>query len=172
MTHAPYPADVPERGFHYLGDEVRRGKQFPREEVEAAIARYFELAKHGTTTGDWNPWADLFTDDAIYVEHSFGVLRGREAIRQWVTTVTHSVPSDLDIVGQWYLIENDVCAVYTPNRRPAPDGGEPYQFIGFSVFIYAGDGMWCYEEDLTNTGEIQRVSGAHANAVRASRQQQ
>ena len=167
MTSRDYEAEIPERGYSFLGTSVRRPGPFPRAEVEAAIARYFELAKHGTTTGDWNPWVDLFTEDAIYVEHSFGVLRGREAIRSWVISVTGAKATILEIEPDWYVIENDLCVIYTPNRRPAPDGGAPYQFIGLSVFCYAGDGQWCYEEDVTNPGEIQRVYGAHQAATQA-----
>ena len=160
MTARDYDAEVPERGYSFLGDEVRREGTYPRSEVEVAIARYFELAKVGTTTGDWNPWVDLFTEDAIYVEHSFGILRGREAIRRWVTTATGAQPMALEIKAQWFVIENDLCVIYTPNQKPAPDGGEPYQFIGLSVFCYAGKGQWCYEEDVTNPAEIMRMNEA------------
>ena len=159
-----FDAEVPERGYSFLGDSVRRRGPFDRAEVERAVLRYFELARRGTTTGDWDPWVDLFTEDAIYVEHSFGVMRGREAIRGWVKAVTGARPSPLEIEAQLTLIENDLCVIYTPNRLPAPDGGGPYQFVGLSVFCYAGDGMWCYEEDVTNSGEIQRVNAAYTSA--------
>ncbi len=163
---------VPERGYSFLGNEVRRPGPFPREEVVAALARYFELAKHGTTTGDWNPWADLFTEDAIYVEHSMGVMRGREAIRKWVSTATGSKPMATIVAPDWYLIENDLVVVYTLNQRPAPDGGDPYQFIGISPFCYAGNGMWCYEEDVTNPNEIVRTAKLWMEAMAVAEQGQ
>jgi SnoaL-like domain len=169
MAGPGYEAEIPERGYFFLGNSVRRQEAFSRQEVEAAIARYFELAKHGTTTGDWNPWADIFTDDAIYVEHSYGIMRGREAIRSWVTTVTGARVTDLEVVPDWYTIDNDLCVIYTINRHPAPDGGAPYQFIGLSVFCYAGEGLWCYEEDVTNSGEIERVHKVYAAAKAAWR---
>ncbi len=160
MEHPPAFGEVPERGYRFLGDEVRRPGPFPRAEVEEALDKYFELAAHGTTTGDWNPWADLFTEDAIYVEHTMGVIRGREAIREWVSTVTGSVPMDTVVAPGWHVIDNDLVVVYTYNERPAPDGGDPFQFIGLSPFCYAGDGLWCYEEDITNPLEILRTRDA------------
>ena len=40
-------------------------------------------------TGDWDDFADNFTEDAVYVEHAFGTFRGRDEIRAWsVPTMT------------------------------------------------------------------------------------
>lgn len=158
MDYPEPTGEVPERGYSFLADAVRRPGPFPREEVEVALATYFELAAVGTTTGDWNPWADLFTDDAIYVEHSMGIMRGREAIRKWVIQSTGGKPMATIVAPDWYVIDNDLVVVYTLNQRPAPDGGQPYQFIGISPFCYAGDGKWCYEEDVTNPMEIVRTA--------------
>lgn len=152
-----FEAETPERGYTCLVDSVRRPRTFPRAEVEAAIERYFELANIATKTGDWNAWADLFTEDAIYVEHAFGIVRGREGIRAWVAAATGSRPSELKIVCGRYVIENDLCFVYTPNQKPASDGGRPFQFNAISIFCYAGDGKWCYEEDVYNPLEAKRV---------------
>lgn len=162
--HSNFEAEVPPRGFSFLADAVRRPGPFDREEVEAALERYFELAAHGAQTGDWHPWVDLFTEDAIYVEHSFGVMRGREAIRQWVMAVTGGSPLPIQVSDLWHVIENDLVVVYSLNAYPDPQGGEPYQFIGLSPFCYAGDGKWCYEEDITNTAEIERVTTLFAQA--------
>lgn len=167
MTHPETHGDIPERGYSFLANSVRRPGPFPREEVEAALARYFELAAIGTTTGNWDPWVDLFTEDAIYVEHNMGVFRGREAIRDWVKAATGAVPMSTVVKPDWYVIDNDLVVVYTLNERPAPDGGAPYQFIGLSPFCYAGNGQWCYEEDITNPMEIVRTAKLHAAAVSA-----
>jgi hypothetical protein len=165
MSAFPEPfGEVPERGYSFLGGLVRRPGPFPREEVEAALKTYFELAKVGTETGNWDPWADLFTEDAIYVEHSMGIMRGREAIRAWVKSSTGEKPMATIVAPDWYLIENDLVIVYTLNMRPAPDGGDPYQFVGMSPFVYAGDGKWSYEEDVTNPNEIVRTATLAAKA--------
>ena len=33
----------------------------------------------GGTTGDWDDWADCFTEDCTYKEHLYGEMGGREA---------------------------------------------------------------------------------------------
>ena len=164
MSSTSFAAEVPERGYEFRASEVRRRQSFPRAEVEAALARYFVLADEAAKTGDWHAWADLFTDDAIYIEHAFGILRGREGIRDWVTAVTGAAPSDLRMTDEWHVIDNDLCIVYASNWRSAPDGGDPYRFNAVAILCYAGDGRWCYEEDLYNALEAKQVMQAHAAA--------
>ena len=53
---------------------------FDRAEIEAAFAEYRHRAEDSQDT-DWAAWADLFTDDALYVEHNLGTFRGKDAIR-------------------------------------------------------------------------------------------
>ena len=53
---------------------------FTRDEIEQAFGVYQDAAAESGRTGDWRPWADLFTEDATYIEHMFGEFEGREAI--------------------------------------------------------------------------------------------
>ncbi len=53
---------------------------FTSDEIEQAFATYQEAAAEAGRTGDWRPWADLFTEDATSIEHMFGDFTGREAI--------------------------------------------------------------------------------------------
>ncbi|WP_162527111.1 nuclear transport factor 2 family protein [Sphingomonas solaris] len=168
MNTPAFTAETSERGYRFLAAEVRRPQQFPREEVEAALARYFALAGEAAETGDWNAWADLFTEDAVYIEHAFGILRGREGIRAWVTAVTGAKPTDLRMTDEWHVIDNDLCIVYASNWRADPAGGDPYQFNAVAMLCYAGNGQWCYEEDVYNALEAQQVMQAHAAAKSAA----
>ena len=59
--------------------------RFSRAELEEAFQNYQETALEAGTSGDWTKWADLFTEDATYIEHLFGTLGGREAIRNWIS---------------------------------------------------------------------------------------
>ena len=61
--------------------------RYPREELLAAFERYNEARDAASRTGDWNVWAAMFTEDAHYVEHAYGEMHGREAIRDWITKV-------------------------------------------------------------------------------------
>jgi ketosteroid isomerase-like protein len=60
-----------------------------RAEVEAAFQQYLRL---GAYERNWNAWADLFTEDALYVEVQYGTFRGREEIRRWITSTMATVP--------------------------------------------------------------------------------
>ena len=162
----PYTPEHPERGFSLLVGEVRRGKAFPREEVEAALANYQATAARAVATGDWNVWADLFTDDAIYVEHHYGVLRGGDQIRAWITNTMQGQVVEMDFPIDLRVIDNDIAIIYVPNRYLAPDGGAPYQFVAITILCYAGDGRFCYEEDIYNVLEAKRVGDLYAEVKR------
>jgi hypothetical protein len=165
---ASYQAEKPERGFGFLANSVRREQTFPREEVEAALERYQERGRNAVASGDWNPWADQFTEDAIYVEHHYGVLRGQAAIRAWITSTMQGQVMDLEFPVEWYLIDNDLCMIYCPNRYPSPDGKGDFQFVAATILCYAGDDRWCYEEDIYNVLEAGRVNEEYGKAKAAA----
>ncbi len=58
---------------------------FSRAEMEREFEAYQEPGRVAGETGDWSPWADQFTEDAVYLEHLYGRFEGREAIRTWIT---------------------------------------------------------------------------------------
>ena len=163
-----YESEVPERGYGFLAGEVRRQESFPRAEVEAALENYQAVAAAAVETGDWNAWADMFTDDAIYVEHQYGVLRGQDAIRGWITSTMQGVVVDLEFPVEWSVIDNDLVVIYVPNRYPSPDDGAPFQFVAMTILCYAGEGRWCYEEDIYNGLEAKRVNDGYVAAKRGS----
>ena len=67
--------------------------KWSRAELEDAFENYQKVALQAGTSGDWNPWADLFTEDATYIEHLFGQFGGREAIRKWICTTMAQYPN-------------------------------------------------------------------------------
>ena len=50
--------------------------QWPREEIESAFGQHKEVVVEIGHSWDWSRFADQFTEDAVYVEHSFGTFRG------------------------------------------------------------------------------------------------
>lgn len=117
-----------------------------REEVEQAFITYFRTGGVGE---DWDGFADLFTEDAVYIEHVLGNMQGREEIRTWINSVMNEYP-EIYTAYEWHQIEGDRVVFYMQNRRdnPDPDGPPTIDFPGISVLHYAGDGKWSYEEDL------------------------
>lgn len=128
--------------------------QWSRDEIEEAFAAYQAAAVVGGTTGDWNSWADLFTDDARYVEHLYGEFEGREAIRAWIHETMATPPADemSAFPIEWYMIDEDrgwvVCQVW--NRMDDPGDGSVHQAYNITILHYAGSGQWSYEEDVYN----------------------
>ena len=59
-----------------------------REELERAHSHYAETAKRCAESGEWRDWADLFTEDAVYLEHTSGLSAGPKrstpgSLRSW-----------------------------------------------------------------------------------------
>jgi hypothetical protein len=67
---------------------INEGK-FPAEEVEEAFWEYVRRAN----ANDWDAWVDLFTEDVLYIDHGWGVRRGREEVRKWMVPLSGSTPS-------------------------------------------------------------------------------
>ena len=105
-------------------------------------------------TGDWAAWADVFTEDAEYVEHHFGTFHGREAIREWISGVMSSFPGNVmpEFPIEWHVVDEDrgwiVCKIW--NRMADPGDGSVLEAANLTLLKYAGDGKWSYEEDVYN----------------------
>jgi hypothetical protein len=146
--------------------------RFSRDEIEEAFSHYQEVALEAGTSGDWNPWAELFTLDATYVEHLYGTMGGREAIRRWIST-TMAQASDMRFFPmEWYVIDEErgwvVCQVW--NRMIDPGDGSLHQAYNFTLLKYAGKGLWSYEEDIYNPTHFQEMIRGWSAAKKACEQ--
>ncbi|MCW2626261.1 MAG: hypothetical protein JWR48_2983, partial [Mycobacterium sp.] len=50
--------------------------QFSREEIEETFAHHQQVVVEIGKSWDWSRYADLFTEDATYVEHLYGKMAG------------------------------------------------------------------------------------------------
>ena len=125
--------------------------RWSRQELEEAFDNYQKMALQAGTSGDWRCWADLFTEDATYVEHLYGEFGGREAIYDWIQTTMSTAPNDEMIYFpiDWYTIDEEkgwvICEVL--NRMEDLGDGEIYQEPNITILHYAGNGLFRYEED-------------------------
>ncbi|HXC49649.1 MAG TPA: nuclear transport factor 2 family protein [Candidatus Limnocylindrales bacterium] len=118
---------------------------FPIDEVESAFRTYWQT---GAVGENWDAWADLFTEDALYVEHVLGNLHGREEIRAWIKPIMAQY-GELYTVYEWHMVEPSGRAiVYMQNRRDRPGGEGTLDFPGITILQYAGGGKWSKEEDF------------------------
>lgn len=128
--------------------------RWSREELEEAFANYQATALQAGMSGDWRAWADMFTEDATYIEHHYGTFGGREAIYNWIQkTMSGPVINEMKYFPiEWYVIDEDrgwvVCHVW--NRFEDPGDGSVHQAMNVTLLKYAGDMKWSYEEDVYN----------------------
>jgi ketosteroid isomerase-like protein len=128
--------------------------QWSRDEIEAAFVTYQERAAEAGRTGDWAPWAALFTEDATYFEHLYGEMHGRAAIEAWIQRTMHEYPgSDMPFFPiEWHVVDEErgwvICHVW--NRMRDPGDGSVHQEGNITILHYAGGGQWSYEEDVYN----------------------
>jgi len=116
-----------------------------RDEIEQAFRRYWRT---GAVGEHWDRWAELFTEDADYVEHVLGALKGREAIRAWIKPIMEQY-CELYTVYEWHMVDEHLgrVVVYMQNRRDHPSGNGVIDFPGITILDYAGNGLWRREED-------------------------
>jgi ketosteroid isomerase-like protein len=132
-----------------------------RDEVDEAFRHYWRT---GAVGEDWSAWADLFTDDATYVEHVLGSMKGRKAIKSWIVQIMAAYP-ELYTVYEWHQIDGDRVVFYMQNRRDNPEPGRPpIDFPGVSILHYAGDGKWDLEEDFWAFPAAQKAQAQYVEA--------
>ena len=128
-------------------------KGFEREEVESAWEHFVAVGD----SGDWSRWADLHTEDCVWVEHHLGTFRGREAIREAILRVMEPVPM-MQFPIDWHAIEGHRAIYFPWQVFPDPQGGdEIYRFGCVTILEYAGHGLWSRQEDLYNPREADEV---------------
>lgn len=119
-------------------------------EVQAALEHYLAVRERlDRGEGDWAEFAEMFTEDAVFVDCAWGRVEGRDAIaemfREAMPGVDFTFPVDFCAVnGDWIMVK---WRQVLPGTRP---DGRPYEQSAVSTIRYAGDGLFDYEEDLLN----------------------
>jgi len=120
--------------------------KFTRDELEQAFRTYWRT---GAVGEDWNAWCDLFTEDASYIEHMYGNMHGREAIRAWIVPIMEKY-GEIYTAYEWHVVDPDSGRIvfYLQNRRDHPGGKGTIDFPGITILEYAGGGKFRLEEDF------------------------
>lgn len=127
--------------------------QYSRSEVEEAWRHFVAVGD----SGDWNAWADLHSEDGVWVEHHLGTFQGREEIRKGIVDVMRQAPP-MEFPVEWHVVEGNRVVFYPWQVFPDPSGGnQVYRFGCVTILEYAGDGLWSYQEDLYNPREGEEV---------------
>ena len=127
--------------------------RWQRGEVEEAWRHFVAVGD----SGDWSAWADLHSEDGVWIEHHLGTFRGREAIRAAILKVMKPVPM-MTFPVAWHVIEGSRVVYYPWQVMPDPKGdGEVYRFGCVTILEYAGGGLWSLQEDLYNPQEAEAL---------------
>jgi SnoaL-like domain len=142
--------------------------RFSKDELVAAHEKYLEVANRCAATQQWRDWANLFTEDAEYIEHTFGHFHGRDEIFGWIQPLMQQWPnSEMNTFPHdWCVLDEErgwwICQI--ENRFRDPGDGSVHQAANITVLHYAGDGLFSYEEDAYNPANFAPVVTAWLTA--------
>ena len=127
----------------------------PHDEVSAAVDSYIQLRadiEAGTKT--WTDLAGIFTDDVVYIDPAWGRVEGIDELKVFLDESMRGL-EDWDFPIEYTAIDGDTVVVKWTQQLPGtrPDGSR-YEQSGYSTLVYAGDGRFCYEEDLLNMTHV------------------
>ncbi len=126
---------------------------FPPAEVEEAYQHFVAIGDKQ----DWDAWADLHSEDGLWIEHHLGTITGREAIRETIKkTMAQAPPMEFPV--EWHVTEGNRVVYYPWQVFPAPAGStEDFRFACITILEYAGNGLWSTQEDIYNPREGEEV---------------
>lgn len=123
-----------------------------QETYERFVARRDEI---DAGQKPWSSLADFFTEDAAYIDPAWGRIEGREEIRAffersmagltghgWSTPENWTMTDGHRLISQWDQVLGQ------------REDGTPWFVTGISILYYAGNGLFCYSNDLLNMGQI------------------
>ena len=124
-------------------------------EVAAALDAYVALRERiGRGEAAWTDLADLFTEDAVYIDPAWGRLQGNDELRRFFDESMRGL-EDWDFPIEYTAISGDTVVIKWWQQLPGTRAdGSRYQQSGISTLVYAGDGRFSYEEDLLNMTHV------------------
>ena len=129
---------------------------YSRDEVQAAFERYLAV-RDGINEGNgtWRDLAQFFTDDAVFIDPAWGRVEGLEAMKDSVFGEAMVGLESWTFPTEFFMIEGDTVVVKWLQVLPGTRAdGRPFAQSGYSTLVYAGDGKFCYEEDLLNMAHV------------------
>lgn len=135
--------------------------KYSLDELRDAYENFKRVSDACAATADYNAFADLFTEDCTYIEHVFGEMHGREAVRNWIVPLMKTYPNDhmTRYTHDWVLFdeENGRVVFCARTHMSDPGDGESYTATNWSRIDYAGGGLISREEDIYNPANFGKL---------------
>ena len=93
---------------------------YSREELAAAHDHLIALSVAAQGNGQWDDYCELFTEDALYIEHFLGTYRGRDEIKQWLIPAMTAWPQ-MRFPVQWRTFDEEEGLVVFAVGNDMPD---------------------------------------------------
>lgn len=135
--------------------------KYPPEELRQAYERFKTVSDRCADTADYRPFADLFTEDCVYVEHCFGEMHGRGAVLAWIVPLMKDFPNNQMVryTHDWVFFDDENARVVFSARTHMadPGDGKSYTSTNWTLLDYAGSGLFSREEDIYNPANFGTV---------------
>ena len=127
---------------------------FSRSELAAAFEKFEATVARAAKTRDWEAWVGQYTPDVEYIEHAAGTMHGREQVRAWIQRTMTTFPGSHMVAfpSLWSVIDEATGRIICELDNPMADPGDGtlISATNISIVTYAGDGLWCRQEDIYN----------------------
>jgi len=131
-------------------------RDFAADEIRSAYDRLV-ATRERVEAGElgWDALAAFFTEDATFIDPAWGRVEGIDAIRRFLAASMAGLEG-WTFPREWTAVLGEGRLVSGwQNRLPGRRAdGSFYQSLGVSVMVYAGDGKFCYEEDVLNLAHV------------------
>jgi hypothetical protein len=135
---------------------------FARDELSAAFQQFEQTLAGAAQTRDWDAWVKHYTPDVDYIEHAAGTMKGRDQVRAWIRKTMTTFPGShmTACPSLWSVIDEPTGRIVCELDNPMidPGDGTVISATNISIVTYAGDGLWCRQEDIYNPARFIRAA--------------
>jgi hypothetical protein len=111
----------------------------------------------------WEDLADIFTEDAVYIDPAWGRQESREGIRKFfVESMAGLTGYGWNTPERWTMVDGHRLVSKWDQVLGKNEDGSDRIVPGLSILYYAGDGLFCYSHDYLNMTHIGETMKAMA----------
>ena len=137
--------------------------EFSLDELRQAYENFKLVSDRCAASGDYNAFAELFTEDCTYIEHAFGEMHGREEVRSWIVPLMEGYPINQmeRYTHDWVFFdeENGRVVFCARTQMADPGDGSSHTATNWTMIDFADNGLVSREEDIYNPVNFGKMIG-------------